>query len=213
VLVTGPDARPVPGTIEFDADARGFRFVAAAAVLEAGAYRVVLRSGVDGFHSFFGLLDGDGDGVRGGDYQRAFTVVPAQADRGLETAPTAGSGLDRGLETAPTAGSGLDRGLETSRSGSDRDLEIPPTVAVPGAHATVVVPETSPVDAPRIELGQAFAGFALTAGLAFGAAVASGHSQRTPGARPQGDWRKRLFAGDAAAEEAPNRSIAIRLDD
>jgi hypothetical protein len=87
VMVTGPDGRLVAGTIVLDADGRGFRFDAAEPVLDPGAYRVVLQSGLDGFHSFFGNLDGDRDGVPGGDYEHDFVIPGAQADRGPQSAP------------------------------------------------------------------------------------------------------------------------------
>jgi hypothetical protein len=56
-----------------DADGRGFRFIASVERLPAAAYEVTLHSGLDGFHSFFGNLDGDRDGVPGGDYHHRFT--------------------------------------------------------------------------------------------------------------------------------------------
>ena len=72
VVILGPDGRPVSGTIALDADGRGFHFTAIAGALAPGAYEVTLKSGLLGFHSFFGNLDGDRDGQAGGDAQLHF---------------------------------------------------------------------------------------------------------------------------------------------
>jgi hypothetical protein len=73
VLLIAADGRPVAGTIIMDADGRGFRFVAEG-VLAGGVYQVILKSGVDAVHSFFGKLDGDGDGIPGGDHVAEWEV-------------------------------------------------------------------------------------------------------------------------------------------
>jgi hypothetical protein len=53
-------------------------FVATGGPLPADAYKVRLRSAVDGFRhqSSGGLLDGDNDGLPGGDYTNSFTMAP-----------------------------------------------------------------------------------------------------------------------------------------
>jgi hypothetical protein len=74
IVVTGPDGKPVRGTIVIDADGKGFSFMQVSNALPPGAYQITLRSGVDGFHSFFGNLDGDRDGKPGGDYKQHFEI-------------------------------------------------------------------------------------------------------------------------------------------
>jgi hypothetical protein len=90
ISIKGPDGREIAGTLIIDADGRGFRFVADGGELAPGVYEMVLRSGLDGFHSFFGLLDGDGDGVPGGDYRQRFEAPQAgvvqQPDRAAQEA-------------------------------------------------------------------------------------------------------------------------------
>ena len=74
IVVTGPDGKPVRGTIVIDVDGKGFSFMQVSNTLPPGAYQITLRSGVDGFHSFFGNLDGDRDGRPGGDYKQHFEI-------------------------------------------------------------------------------------------------------------------------------------------
>jgi hypothetical protein len=124
VLVLGPDGRPLVGSILMDADGRGFRFVAAGGRLAAGAYQVVLRSGLDGFYSFFGLLDGDGDGVPGGDYRQGFEIEPEAraAQAGAAEAPA----IDFGRSYAGFALVGTLAFGAVARSVAPRDEEPPP---------------------------------------------------------------------------------------
>jgi hypothetical protein len=83
VRVSGPDGQPVPGSITMDADGKGLRFTASSARLPSGSYQVTLHSALDGIHSFFGILDGDRDGIPGGDYQQSFNVA-APGSTGLK---------------------------------------------------------------------------------------------------------------------------------
>jgi len=77
VVIKGPGGELLQGTLEFDADGRGFRFLFASGPVQPGVYEIVLRSGLDGFHSFFGMLDGDGDGLPGGDFQQRLELPQA----------------------------------------------------------------------------------------------------------------------------------------
>jgi hypothetical protein len=78
ILVLGADGKPVAGTVVMDADGKGFRFVPQVEPMEPGTYQVILRSGADGIHSFFGMLDGNRDGVPGDDYRQTLRVPAAQ---------------------------------------------------------------------------------------------------------------------------------------
>jgi len=78
ILVLGADGKPVAGTVVMDADGKGFRFVPQVEPMQPGTYQVILRSGTDGIHSFFGVLDGNRDGVPGDDYRQTLRVPAAQ---------------------------------------------------------------------------------------------------------------------------------------
>jgi len=74
--------RDVPGTLILDDNGLGLRFVPTGGPLAAGNYTVFLRSAETGFKGENGrLLDGDSDGVEGGDFEVSFEVagLPAEA--------------------------------------------------------------------------------------------------------------------------------------
>lgn len=63
------------GMLVLDADSKGLSFVATSGLLPAGEYQVTLASRSDGFVDELGRsLDGDANGVAGGDYRTSFRV-------------------------------------------------------------------------------------------------------------------------------------------
>ncbi|WP_458233034.1 Ig-like domain-containing protein, partial [Roseateles sp. P5_E8] len=72
----GPSGR-VGGSVFFDADGQGLRFVATSGVLPAGSYSLTLKSGPAGFTALADgqQLDGNADGTTGDDFTASFTVV------------------------------------------------------------------------------------------------------------------------------------------
>ena len=76
LVLTGP-AGPVNGSLVFDADGQGARFIKTGGLLAAGNYSLTLASGAAGFVALGGLpLDGNADGTPGDAYTRSFTVLP-----------------------------------------------------------------------------------------------------------------------------------------
>ncbi|MEQ8494665.1 MAG: right-handed parallel beta-helix repeat-containing protein, partial [Gammaproteobacteria bacterium] len=81
LVLAGP-AGDVQGSLLLDADLAGFSFVRTGGPLADGAYTLTLASRADGFRGEFGsLLDGDDDGVAGGDFLGAFNVALAGSAR------------------------------------------------------------------------------------------------------------------------------------
>lgn len=77
VTVRDAAGAAVRGMLDLHDDARGFSFLASAGLLPAGEYRVTLASRSDGFRDDAGgLLDGNGDGLAGDDFETTFVVVP-----------------------------------------------------------------------------------------------------------------------------------------
>jgi hypothetical protein len=74
VILAGNSSGPVNGSLILGSDR--LTFVADNGVLPADTYTATLRSAVDGFKDLAAgkLLDGDGDGTAGGDYQFTFTA-------------------------------------------------------------------------------------------------------------------------------------------
>ena len=81
ILLSGVASGVVKGSVVFDADGRGLRYVVNGGGLAADSYSLVLKSGPAAFHSAFGNLDGNGDGTGGDDYLAAFTLGPVPALR------------------------------------------------------------------------------------------------------------------------------------
>lgn len=183
IVINGPDGRPVAGTITLDADGRGFRFVAANGQLAGGAYEVLLRSGVDAFHGFFGALDGNRDGQGGDDYRTRFDA-PA---RGAQSA----SAVTPVVPAGPEAQAGAGRVVVPERQ-------------VPAGSEQAAAQEA---EEPRIEFGESYAGFVLAGTLAFGAAP-----RRDSGERTLRRWQRELLFDSETERQQPNRSLTIRLD-
>lgn len=80
VVVEGPSG-PVAGSLSLGTELDSATFLKTGGPLEPGTYSVTLRSGADAFQSVDGiLLDGDGDGVPGGDYLGSFVILAPRGD-------------------------------------------------------------------------------------------------------------------------------------
>jgi hypothetical protein len=105
VSLTGQFGGPVRGSVVVSPDRRALTFLQLAGRLPSDSYTLTLRSAVDGLMSEAGLLlDGDGDGVAGGDFVASFIRDEAPA-RNLEVADAVrGPGQ---LVQIPNASAGL----------------------------------------------------------------------------------------------------------
>lgn len=75
VIVNSSVLGNVPGSIVIDKDIQGFRFIAAGSLLPPANYTVTLVSSNRGIMSLEGqILDGNDDGVPGGNYTKSFLV-------------------------------------------------------------------------------------------------------------------------------------------
>ena len=82
VTVTGSSSGVVRGSVVMDDDGKGFLFIRTGAQLPADRYSVVIRSASDGItNARRGALDGDANGVAGGNYATSFTLAAAPAVR------------------------------------------------------------------------------------------------------------------------------------
>jgi hypothetical protein len=73
-ILRAGSAGVVNGSLIIDADYRGLRYMIAGGGLLADTYRLTLKSGPQAFHSAWGDLDGNSDGIAGDDYQISFAV-------------------------------------------------------------------------------------------------------------------------------------------
>ena len=105
VLLVGASAGAVAGSLIVAPDARSVTFLKTGGPLVADTYTLTLRSAADGFRDASGgLLDGDGDGIAGGDHVLTF-VVAASADRMLSV-PDFARGPGQPVDL-PATGAGL----------------------------------------------------------------------------------------------------------
>jgi hypothetical protein len=75
ITITGATSGVIRGSVVMDADNQGFVFVKSGSDFAPDTYTVTLRSAANGVVTASGtLLDGDGNGVAGGDYVTQFTV-------------------------------------------------------------------------------------------------------------------------------------------
>jgi hypothetical protein len=81
IILSGAASGVVKGSVVFDADFKGLRYVVSGSGLAADAYSLSLKSGPKAFHSVFGNLDGNADGTGGDDYTTSFTLGPVPALR------------------------------------------------------------------------------------------------------------------------------------
>lgn len=78
LVVTGATNGPVTGSFVFNDPLRTLTFIATGGPLAADTYTVAMRSADNGFRDTAGnLLDGDANGVAGGDFSGTFTIAPA----------------------------------------------------------------------------------------------------------------------------------------
>ena len=82
LVVTGARVGVVRGSVVFDVDGQGFSFIRTGAAMEADRYTVRLRGAADAVtNTRRGALDGNLDGVAGGDLSKVFDTVAPPAVR------------------------------------------------------------------------------------------------------------------------------------
>ncbi len=136
----------VAGSLVFDPDLAGFTFLQTGGPLQAGTYAVQLASSAESFRDAVGALDGDGDGVAGGDFVAQFTTGPLTAVVGIaDVMRGPGQALD-----VPATAAGLPVTL-TSAGGITRisfTLDVDPLLAtISGVSAGSGVPAGTVVSA------------------------------------------------------------------
>jgi hypothetical protein len=118
--VLGARAGALAGSVVFDADGRGLRFVRTGGALEADSYTVRLKSGATAVTGMVrGALDGNGDGSAGGDFVSSFTAAALPPVR--LRLPDFARGPGQAVQV-PNTGTGLPVTLVTD--GSARSLSF-----------------------------------------------------------------------------------------
>jgi VCBS repeat-containing protein len=166
VVLMGP-AGKVAGSVVIDADKQGLRFLRTGGALAAGNYTVTLASRANGFAEPNGaLLDGNSDGVAGGDYVKNFSVTASGA---LLAIPDIARGPGQALNQ-PAAGSGLPLSLSNAVGANRVDFTLdynPALLTVTGVALGAGVPAGSTISSDLSLPGR------VVVTVNFGATIAS----------------------------------------
>ncbi len=107
VVIQGASSGVIRGSLVVDPGLQRLTFVSTTGRLPADNYTLTLRSAANGFHDATGeLLDGDGDGLAGGDFVYGVTVAAAPASAVTITVPnfSRGPGQPVNLPASGTTG-------------------------------------------------------------------------------------------------------------
>jgi hypothetical protein len=126
VILTGPGDAMVCGSLVVASDGRKVTFIKTDGLLPAGMYTVTLRSGAAAFQDASGTaLDGDADGVPGGDYATSFEVSAPETEPLIISLPNVTRGYSQPVNLpADDLTAGLPLQLSDGRGLSGLDLEL-----------------------------------------------------------------------------------------
>jgi len=126
VILTGPGDAVIRGSLVVGFDARKVTFIKTDGLLISGMYTVTLRSGPAGFQDASGTaLDGDADGVPGGDYVTSFEIAASETEPVIVSLPNVTRGYGQSVNLpADDLTAGLPLQLSDGRGLSGLDLEL-----------------------------------------------------------------------------------------
>ena len=157
VIVRGTTTGLIAGALIHDVDGKGFTFLKTGTALAADTYTVTLKSGATAFTSGLrGDLDGDGEGVAGGDYVVTFSELPPTAIKlGL---PDFMRGPGQAVDVPAALGQGLPLTLTSAGNVREVEFEIrfnPAYLQITGANAAAGLPAGSDFTLDASEAGVA----------------------------------------------------------
>ena len=125
VTVTGASVGPVRGSLVVRADQRQLTFIKTGGPLEPDSYTVALRSAADGFSDSTGsLLDGDANGIAGGDYTGSFVVAARPANEVTVSLPDFVRGFGQTVKLPSETTAGIPVTLSTGQNVTAVDLDL-----------------------------------------------------------------------------------------
>jgi hypothetical protein len=108
LTLSGATAGNIRGSVILDANNRRLTFISTAGLLPPDTYTLTLRSAADGFRDTGSiLLDGDANGVAGGDYVTNFTVIAPAANAVTLSLPNFARGPQQAVNIPANATTGL----------------------------------------------------------------------------------------------------------
>jgi hypothetical protein len=125
VAVIGASVGAVRGSIVVRADKRQLTFLKTGGPLEPDSYTVTLRSAADGFSDSTGnLLDGDANGVAGGDFTHSFVVASRPINEVTVSIPDFVRGFGQAVNLPSETTPGIPVTLSTGQNVAAVDLDL-----------------------------------------------------------------------------------------
>jgi hypothetical protein len=125
ITVVGAAGGSVRGSVVVRADKQQFTFIKTDGPLEPDAYTITLRSAADGFVDSDGnLLDGDGDGVAGGNFVSSFVVGSRPANEVTLSVPDFARGFGQAVNLPSETSAGIPVMLSTGQNVTAVDLDL-----------------------------------------------------------------------------------------
>jgi hypothetical protein len=124
VTVVGETSGAVRGSLVVAADARSVTFIRTGAAMPADVYTVTLQAASTSFRDAAGfVLDGDGNGLSGGDYTTSFTVAAPAGNAVVVSLPDFARGFGQAVNL-PATGVGLPLSISTGRNVSSIEFAL-----------------------------------------------------------------------------------------
>jgi len=213
IVLSGAASGVVKGSVVFDADGKGLRYLASGGGLVADSYSLVLKSGPAAFHSAFGNLDGNGDGSGGDDYLASFTLGPVPALR--LSLPDFMRGPGQAVNVPATASL---LPLTLASAGDVRNLSFtvrfdPALLQISGAQAGSGLPAGASLTVDTTVAGQITVTIATATPIAAGRVTLVNLLATVPATAPYGALEVvdigNVFANQSAADRADDDALHV----
>lgn len=142
VTLTGATAGSIRGSVVLDPNNRRLTFISTTELLPADNYTLTLRSAVDGFRDSAGLLlDGDANGVDGGDFVTTFTVIPRNPNAVTLSLPNFARGPQQAVNIPANVSTGLPISFSNGGGISSASFELRYNPALLTINAATAAPD------------------------------------------------------------------------
>ena len=170
VVLSGASSGTIAGSLVIGA--RSIEFIQTDEALGADTYTVTLRSAADGFSAGTDLLDGNGDGTGGDDYNSSFTIAAPASGAVTVSVPDIVRGPGQPVNV-PATGTGLPLTLSDGAGVRNVTLSVdydPALLRITGAEVGAGLPAGAAVTVDTSVEGTAVVTFTSPADLAAGEA-------------------------------------------
>ena len=214
ILLSGATSGLVKGSVVFDADYQGLRYLVSGSGLAADTYSLTLKSGPKAFHSVFGDLDGNADGSGGDDYVRKDLIIDAAPALRLSL-PDFMRGTGQEVNV-PAAGKYLPLGLTSAGDVTNLRFTVrfdPTLLKITGAEAAAGLPSGATIVPDTSVAGQITVTIASATAIAAGKVTLLNLLAKVPDTAAYGAVEVvdigNVFANNKAAERADDDALHV----